>query len=73
MNKEELAKQYYEDNKFRSNKGIYDAYTEGFEMAQKLFAEYLFNTENHVNKGSEYFITERYLEQTVKFLNEMKL
>lgn len=41
-----------------------------FSAKEKL-KEYFFNTENHTDKNSDYYISPKYLEQTLKFIDEL--
>ena len=68
-NKEELADDYEKDHK-----GWYDlttsSYVAGFDAAIEKVKEYLFNTEEHQDKDGKFYISEDYLKQIIKFLNE---
>ncbi len=44
--------------------------SENFGAKEKL-KEYFYNTENHTDKNSEYYISPKYLEQTLKFIDEL--
>ncbi len=67
-NKEQLAKEYA--SRQQRQLTAYNSFITGYEVAIENMKEYLFNTENHQGKESEYYISEKYLKQTIKFLNE---
>ena len=60
-----------------------DEYQKGFNEAFELsnnslvemkgkILEYLFNTENHTDKDSKFYISEEYLKQTIEFIETLK-
>ena len=42
----------------------------GHDSAIEKVKEYLFNTEEHQDKNGKFYISEDYLKQIIKFLNE---
>jgi hypothetical protein len=73
-NKKQLAEEYaqkeYSYNEFSSWTNDYDGFIMGYNAAIEKVKEYLFNTEEHQNKDDAFYISEEYLKQTIKFLNE---
>ena len=64
-NKEQLAEQYAEEqNSAYTND--YNGFINGWDSAVEKIKEYLFNTAE-----SQDNITEEYLKQTIKFLNDL--
>lgn len=70
-NKEELAEEFTNrDNLSWENDYAKEAYLTGFDSAIEKVKEYLFNTEEHQDKDGKFYISEDYLKQTIKFLND---
>ena len=42
----------------------------GYNATIEKVKEYLFNTEEHQDKNGKFYISEDYLKQIIKFLNE---
>lgn len=66
---EQLAKEY---RKTTPNKMYGDelGFIAGYNATIEKVKEYLFNTEEHQDKNGKFYISEDYLKQIIKFLNE---
>jgi hypothetical protein len=52
--------------------GFEKGFIAGYDAAIEKVKEYLFNTEEHQNKEGKFYISEDYLKQTIKFLDDEK-
>lgn len=67
--KKQLAEEYAEEQN-SSYTNDYYGFLNGYNAAIEKVKEYLFNTEEHQDKDDKFYISEEYLKQTIKFLNE---
>lgn len=70
---EEFAKQFIdlldENSNYEAQASLI-GFLAGYAAAIEKVKEYLFNTEEHQNKDGKFYISEEYLKQTIKFLND---
>ncbi len=71
-NREQLAEEYAEE---KSSSEVFKRahiadFLAGYDAAIEKVKEYLFNTEQHNDKDSVFYISKEYLKQTIKFLSD---